>query len=130
MVYRMAADLLVVLHFGFILFVLFGGCLILWRRRVLWWHLAALAWAAAIEINGWICPLTHWEQELRVRAGQRGYGGGFIEHYLVSVIYPAGLTPAIQLALGIFVVVWNSLVYGWVIGRLRRRTRHPIQPSR
>lgn len=117
----MAADLLVVLHFGFILFVLFGACLILWRRAAVWFHLAALTWAAAVEMNGWVCPLTPWEQELRWLGGQRVYSGGFIEHYLIPVIYPAGLTPAIQSALGIFVVVWNSLLYGAVIRRLRRR---------
>ncbi|NJC89299.1 MAG: DUF2784 domain-containing protein [Methylococcaceae bacterium] len=121
MAYRLAADVLVLLHLGFIVFVLFGASLILWRRWLVWPHGAALAWAAAIEIEGWICPLTPWEQQLRWMAGDRGYTGGFIEHYLIPVIYPAGLTPAIQLGLGIFVVVWNSLLYGIAIRRLRRR---------
>ena len=116
---RLLADLLVLLHLGFIGFVLFGGFLVLWRRWIFRLHLVAVAWGVLIEWAGWICPLTPWEQMLRERAGQVGYGGGFIEHYLLPLIYPDGLTPWIQLLLGIVVLLWNLGVYAFVRARLR-----------
>jgi len=108
---RLLADLLVAAHLAFILFAVGGGFLVLWRR---WWaavHLPAAAWAAWTEFTGTICPLTPWEQALRQRAGETGYTGGFVEHYLVPLIYPAALTPGIQIALGTIVVVANVAVY-------------------
>jgi len=120
MVYRILADALVLLHLAFILFVLFGGFLVLWRRWVLWFHLAAAAWGAIIEFTGWICPLTPWEQALRIEASQVGYGGGFIEHYLEALIYPADLTPRIQMSFGLIVVFLNIGIYAY-IGLRRRR---------
>jgi len=123
MLYRLLADLLVLLHFGFILFVLFGGLLVLWRRWLILLHLSAAAWGALIEFAGWICPLTPWEIALRVKAGQAGYGGGFIEHYLVSLIYPAGLTPQVQIAFGVIVLIVNVAIYSYVASRLRPTVR-------
>ena len=123
MLYRLLADLLVLLHFGFILFVLFGGLLVLWRRWLILLHLSAAAWGALIEFAGWICPLTPWEIALRVKAGQTGYGGGFIEHYLVSLIYPAGLTPQVQIAFGVIVLIVNVAIYSYVASRLRPTVR-------
>lgn len=105
------ADLVVVVHFLFIAFVV-GGALLLFRwPRVAWVHLPAAAWGVFVEWSGRICPLTPLENSLRRTAGEAGYGGGFVERYLLPVIYPAGLTPAVQLWLGVFVLVLNVVVY-------------------
>ena len=111
MLYRIAADGLVLFHLLFILFVLFGGLLVLKWRWLIWGHLPVAAWGVSVEILHLTCPLTEWENRMRLAAGQTGYGGGFIEHYVWPVIYPAGLTPAIQLALGSAVLAVNVLVY-------------------
>ncbi|HEF4762003.1 TPA: DUF2784 domain-containing protein [Pseudomonas putida] len=111
MLYRIAADGLVLFHLAFILFVLFGGLLVLKWRRLMGWHLPAAAWGVAVEFFHWPCPLTHWENLMRHAAGQSGYGDGFIEHYVWPIIYPTGLTPAIQLWLAAAVLVINGLVY-------------------
>ncbi len=120
-----AADALVVVHAAFIVFAVFGGLLAVYRRGWMWLHLPAAIWAAAVVIMGWTCPLTPLEQSLRAAAGEEGYTGGFIEHYILSAIYPAGLTRPIQAALGAGVVVFNLLVYGWVWQRSRRSARRP-----
>ncbi|QJI30288.1 DUF2784 domain-containing protein [Pseudomonas sp. ADAK18] len=122
MLYRIAADSLVLFHLAFILFVLFGGLLALKWRPVIWLHLPAAAWGVAVELFHLPCPLTRWENLLRHLAGQDGYGGGFIEHYVLTLIYPAGLTPQIQLGLGALVLLINLTVYGWII-RQWKRTR-------
>ena len=121
MAYQLLADLLLVVHAAFIVFATLGGLLVLHRRWWLWLHLPAAAWAAAVVAMGWICPLTPWEQSLRIAAGQEGFGGGFIEHYLLSVIYPEGLTRGIQIWLAVGVLVVNSLVYGAVWRTARRQ---------
>ena len=124
--YRLLADLLVLTHFAFVLFVLLGGLLALRFPRMAWVHLPAAAWGAAIEFAGWICPLTPWEQSLRRLGGEAGYSGGFIEHYVIPVLYPSGLTPSVQVVLGVVVVAVNLVVYGVV---LRRRLRHKFTPT-
>ncbi|MCK8669257.1 DUF2784 domain-containing protein [Pseudomonas azerbaijanoccidens] len=111
MFYRIAADGLVLFHLVFIVFVLFGGLLVLKWRHLIWWHLPAAAWGVAVELFHLPCPLTRWENLMRHAAGQSGYGAGFIEHYVWPVIYPAGLTPAIQLWQGALVLLVNGLVY-------------------
>lgn len=109
------------LHFLFVAFVVAGGFLA-WRRpRLAWVHVPAAIWGALIEFLGWICPLTPLENHFRRLAGDAGYAGGFIEHYLIPVIYPAGLTPAIQVALGIAVLAVNGVAYGMLLRRLRTR---------
>lgn len=118
---RLLADLLVVLHLLFILFVVFGGLLVLRWRWVAWLHLPCAAWGALVEFTGWICPLTPLENRLRLEAGQAGYSGGFIDHYVIPLVYPPGLTPAWQVALGVAVLVINGALYGLLIRRLRRR---------
>lgn len=122
MFWRMAADALVVIHLGFILFVMLGGLLLLRWPRLIWLHVPAVAWGVIVECLHLGCPLTPWENQLRRMAGQAGYEGGFIEHYLIPLIYPAELTPAIQLWLGAIVVLVNAAVYAWLIGRWRRKT--------
>ena len=122
MAYRGLADATVALHFAFILFVVFGGFLAWNRTFWAWLHLPAVAWVAYLEFAGAICPLTPLENALRARAGDAGYAGGFIDHYLVPVIYPAGLTPGIQILLGSAVVALNVVVYA-VLWRRRRAVR-------
>ena len=111
MAYRIAADLLVLFHFAFILFVVLGGFLVLYRRLFAWLHFPAVIWGVLIEFSGWICPLTPWEQSLRIKAGHVGYSGGFVEHYLVPLIYPEALTPEIQFVLGVLVLILNVYIY-------------------
>lgn len=109
------ADLVVLLHLAFILFVMLGGLLVLRRRRLMWLHLPVVAWGAAIEFVGWVCPLTPLENRLRAAAGEAGYSGGFVEHYLIPLIYPEGLTRELQWLLGALVLLVNALVYWRVL---------------
>ncbi|GJL55046.1 MAG: hypothetical protein NPIRA02_21780 [Nitrospirales bacterium] len=111
------ADLVLVVHLGFILFVLLGGLLCLRWRWMPWFHLPAVLWAVALGFGGWICPLTPLENSLRRASSESGYSGGFIEHYLVPIIYPAGLTSSIQWYLGFFVILLNLSLYSFVYSR-------------
>ena len=120
MLARLAADLVVAIHFAFILFVVGGGLLVLRYPRLAWVHVPAAAWGAAIELVGGICPLTPLENALRRAAGEAGYHGGFIEHYLLPVIYPAGLTPAVGIVLGLGVLLVNGAIYALLWWRRRR----------
>jgi len=126
MPFRLLADLILGLHFLFVVFVVIGGLLVVRWPALAWVHLPAAIWGALIEFRGWICPLTPLEKALRERAGGAGYEGGFIEHYLVPVLYPGELTREIQLALGAAVVAVNLVVYGCarrarsVAGRARK----------
>jgi hypothetical protein len=125
MLASLAADAVLVLHLAFILFVMFGAVLVLWRARAAWLHLPALAWAVWISATHGICPLTPLENSLRRAAGDAGYTGGFIDHYLMSLIYPAGLTPAHQLGIAGVLVGSNALLYGWALFRARRTGKIP-----
>jgi len=119
----LAADALVILHLAFVLFVVFGGLLV-WRwPRWAWIHVPAFAWGAVIEFNNWVCPLTPLAQRFRVAAGEAGYSGGFVEHYLLPLLYPEGLTREIQLGLGLFVLAVNALVYGVWLWRRKQKGR-------
>jgi hypothetical protein len=118
--YALAADGVVLLHGLFILFAVLGGLLAAWRPWAALLHLPAAAWAAWIEVSGGICPLTPLEVRLRHLAGENGYASGFVEHYLLPLIYPPGLTPAVQWALAALVVGVNLAVYAWVLRRRRR----------
>jgi hypothetical protein len=130
MPYRVLADLVVVLHFGFVLFVVFGGLLALRWPRAAWFHLPAAAWGAGIEFLQGICPLTPLENHLRRLGGEQGYSGGFVERYILPVMYPEGLTREVQLAIGIFVVALNLAVYAAAFRRRRRSTETPAaRPS-
>ena len=113
MLYRALADLVLLLHLGFVLFVALGGLLILRWTRVAYAHLPAAVWGALIEFTGGLCPLTPLELYLRRRGGEAGYTGGFIEHYLTAAIYPRGLTRGVQIVLGIVVILFNVGVYWW-----------------
>lgn len=116
-IYRLLADVLVLAHLTFAGFAVLGGFLALRWRRVAWIHLGAVIWAATIEFSGWICPLTPLEIWLRQRAGEAGYRSDFVAHYLLPVLYPEGLTRGAQIVLGVFVLVVNLAVYGWILLR-------------
>jgi hypothetical protein len=117
MPYRLLADLVLTLHLLFVLFVVLGGLLALRWPRVAWLHLPAAVWGALIEFAGWICPLTPLENWLRGLAGEGGYRGGFIEHYMLPVLYPAGLTRGVQLGFGVLVVALYVAGYWYVLRR-------------
>lgn len=119
MFYRLGADAVLLFHGAFIAFVLFGGLLAVRWPWVVLAHLPAAAWGVFVELTGRICPLTYVENDLRMRAGESGYSQGFIEHYLLPVIYPAGLTQRIQFVLAGVVVLVNVLAYGWLWHRRR-----------
>lgn len=120
MLYRLAADAVVLLHLGFILFVLLGGLLVLRWPRLAWLHLPAAAWGMVVEFLHLYCPLTPLENHFRQAAGDLGYDGGFIEHYLIPLIYPAGLTEATQIVLGLAVLAINLPPYLLLARRLLR----------
>lgn len=122
MIYRLLADTLLLLHLFFILFVVFGGLLSLRWRGAMYLHLPAAIWGTLIEFMGWICPLTPWENRLRHLAGDEGYSGGFIEHYLLPLVYPGGLTREIQIILGVAVLVVNLVIYVAVARKWRRES--------
>ena len=121
MLYRLLADLVVVAHLLFIIYALFGGLLGLWRKWSLGIHFPAAVWIAVIEFRGWICPLTPLENKLRSAGGAYPYEGGFVEHYLIPVIYPPGLTRTTQFMLGGVAIGVNVAVYLFVLHRWRRR---------
>ena len=114
MLYGVLADLVVIIHLAFVVFVLFGGLLVLRWRRARWLHLPAFVWGAAVEFGGWICPLTPLETWLRMQGGESGYSSDFIEHYILPLLYPADLTREIQIVLGTVVLVVNIAIYGWL----------------
>lgn len=120
MVYSLLADLLVVIHLVFIFFVVFGGLLVLKWRWCVYLHIPAALWGALLELFGWLCPLTPWEKQLRLAAGEEGYTVSFVEHYLIPIVYPAHLARELQIGLGLFVFVVNLAVYGWLLTRRRR----------
>ena len=121
MPYRILADTIVVIHLGFVLWVIFGGFLVMVRPRLAWFHLPAAAWGAWVELGAESCPLTTLENWLRLRGDQAGYSGGFIAHYILPVIYPAGLARGGEIVLGTALVVGNLAIYGLAILRHRRR---------
>jgi hypothetical protein len=119
---NLLADLVVVVHFAFVLFVVLGGLLVLRWPWLAYVHLPAAVWGVWIEFTGRICPLTPLEKALRARAGEVGYSGGFIEHYILPVLYPSALTRNVQLVLGGLVIVINLCIYGYLL-RSRRAVR-------
>ena len=123
MLYRILADLVVLLHLLFIIFVVAGGFLALRRPWTTLLHLPAAAWGASIEFSGALCPLTPLENYFRHLAGREGYSTGFIEHHLIPIIYPAGLTHEIQTLLGLFVIAVNLVLYTSVLRRYFSRQR-------
>ena len=115
MIYSFLADLLVVFHLVFILYVMAGALLIFKWPKTLWLHLPVCFWGMTVEFTGWICPLTPWEIQLRRLAGEEGYTGSFIEHYLIPIIYPSGLTHEVQMVLGGTVLIVNLSLYTLIL---------------
>jgi len=118
---RLLGDAVVVLHLAFIAFAMGGGMLVIAWPRVAWLHLPAVIWAAYVEFTSTICPLTPLENALRLGAGRSGYEGGFIEHYVLPIVYPVGLTPYVQTILGVIVIVVNLIFYAVAWRRVRQR---------
>jgi len=129
MLYHLCAEGVLLVHFAFIAFVLFGALLALRWRWVIALHLPAAAWGLLIEVSGRICPLTDIENSLRMHAGQAPYADSFIEHYLLAIIYPVALTREIQFVLAGVVVLVNAALYTWVVSR-PRRPRHGVSVSK
>jgi len=127
MPFHRLADLVLVVHFGFLAFVVGGGAFVLRWPKLALLHVPAVIWGALIEFSGWICPLTPLENALRHRAGEAGYAGGFIAHYVTSVLYPEGLTRGIQIVLGVVVLALNVAFYAALVAR-RRRVRSGSAP--
>ncbi len=124
MAYRLLADAVLVLHGAFILFAVLGGLWVLRRPRWIRLHLPAFLWAGFIELSGGICPLTPLENRLRVLGGTGAYRGDFIDHYLMSWIYPHELTRGTQIVLGLLVIAFNALLYGLIWTRSRSSGRN------
>lgn len=120
MLYRALADLVVIIHLAFVAFVVVGGLLVLRWPKLAIIHIPAAVWGAAIEIAGWICPLTPLENRFRAMGGEAGYEGGFVERYLLAALYPEGLTREHQLLLAALVLAINGCVYGVLLMRRRR----------
>ncbi len=111
MLYHLAAATIAIVHLAFILFVIFGGFLVLRWPKLMWIHLPAAVWGVLIEWFSWYCPLTKWENYFLQQAGRAGYSGGFVAHYIMPVIYPAGLTRGHEIVIGVFVLVLNAGIY-------------------
>jgi Protein of Unknown function (DUF2784) len=118
--YQFLADMVLLAHLVFVVFVLLGGLLLLRWPRLIWLHIPAMMWTVFVEVTAWVCPLTPLENYFRELAGGNVYQGEFIARYLLPLFYPAGLTPAIQLLLAGVVIVFNTIIYTVMI-RVRKR---------
>jgi hypothetical protein len=125
MLYRLAADTVLLLHLAFIVFVVLGAALVARWPRLVALHLPAATWGFFVEWTGRGCPLTDVENFLRVKAGSSGYADSFVEHYLLAVLYPDGLTRQSQVMLAAMVILVNVALYGWILYRRRSRQADP-----
>jgi hypothetical protein len=123
MVYQTLANVVVVIHLSFVIFVVLGAVLTSWRRWIIWLHIPAFLWAIWIECTGGICPLTPLENWLRIKGGQGAYEGDFIATYLFPVLYPAGLTRNAQIILAMMAIVINVAIYGSILYKRSRKKR-------
>jgi hypothetical protein len=121
MIYLWLADAVVLIHVAFVVFVMLGGFLALRWRAIVWAHVPAAIWGVLIEYAGWVCPLTPLENSLRAKAGEAAYTGDFIDHYVLRLLYPGGLTSRVQIVLGSFALVVNLLAYTLLIRQQRAR---------
>ena len=117
---KLLADFILLFHFAFIIFAIFGGLIVLYKRWMLWIHVPAILWSSAVNLADWVCPLTPLENLLYSMAGQAGYKGGFIEHYITSLVYPNSMPRELELVAGFSILVWNVFVYTFVAYRVRR----------
>ena len=128
MVWRVLADLLVVLHLAFVGFVIFGGFLAWKWPQVVLAHLPALAWGLWVELSGQICPLTALEKHLRHLAGEAGYHGGFLHHYVLPILYPPGLERPDQWLLAAVLLAINAVAYRQVLAQRKKRKSAVARP--
>ena len=124
MFYRLAADAVVLLHFGYAIFVVAGGLLVFRWRWIALLHLPAVIWGVLLEFFGWMCPLTPLELRLRAAGGQTAYSGGFVEHYIQPVLYFVDSDVIVQFAIGSFVILVNLAIYGLLLWRLKNHDRN------
>ena len=115
MFYRFGADAVLFAHFVFVAFAVCGGALALLHPAFAWVHVPVVAWSSIVNLAGWTCPLTPLENALRTRAGQAGYAGGFVQHYIGRMVYPRGMPRRMELVAGVSIVAWNALVYGAIL---------------
>jgi hypothetical protein len=115
MPYRIAADSVLLAHFLFAAFAVFGGILVAFDFDWAWLHVPAVLWSAVVNLKGWTCPLTPLENRLRVRSGESGYGGGFIQHYVGRAVYPRGMPRKLELVAGFSILAGNALVYALLL---------------
>jgi hypothetical protein len=126
MLYCTLADLVLIAHFGFVVFSVLGGFLVLKWHRVTWIHIPVALWAVVVEFTGWICPLTPLEHWLRLKSGAAIQELGFVERYLVPLLYPTALTRHFQVVLGAVVLGVNSGIYAWVLRSIARSKAKPF----
>ena len=129
MIYHLLADLVVVIHLLFVFFVMSGGLLVLRWRIFAWIHIPSVFWAALIEFCGWICPLTPLENHLRIKGGSSGYATGFVEHYIIPLLYPSQLTRKLQIFLGLLVVAVNLVIYLWIWHPWKKRNKNSVEAA-
>ena len=124
MLYRLLANLVLIIHLTFVVFVLFGALLVLRWNKLVWFHLPAVLWGALTEFAGIVCPLTPLEVTLRQLGGEAGYEGGCIDHYVTAILYPSALTRDLQIWLGFGALLANLLIYARILARKRRGAAH------
>jgi hypothetical protein len=115
MLKRLAAELILLVHFAIVAFAVFGGFLGILNRSWLWLHAPVVVWSPVVNLVAWTCPLTPLEQHLRLQAGDAGYTGGFVQHYIGPLVYPGGMPRRFELVAAISIVAWNSIVYAFVL---------------
>ncbi|HVF55003.1 MAG TPA: DUF2784 domain-containing protein [Pyrinomonadaceae bacterium] len=120
MLYRVVAELVLVFHFGFVIFVALGGLLVLRWRSLVWLHLSGVAWGVLVQCADWTCPLTPLENWFRRAGGEAGYEGGFLEHYIRMILYPEHLTYSFRASLGVLLILVNAAVYSYLYMRSRK----------
>ena len=118
--HELAADIILIIHFLFILFVIFGALLLFVEKKIVFIHIPAIIWGSYIELTHSICPLTYLENWLLQKANLTTYSEGFIQYYLVTIVYPTNLTKDLQIFLGISLIVINIVIYAFIFGKLKK----------
>ncbi len=124
MLSRILADTVLCIHFLFILFAIFGGLLVLYKKWAAWLHVPTVLWSAIVNLAGWTCPLTPLENFFRECAGEAGYAGGFIQHYIEPLVYPDFMPRKLELIAAFSIVFWNVLIYGCIAYYRRKKLLH------
>jgi hypothetical protein len=114
-VYRVGADLVLCAHLVFVAFAVFGGLFAFYEPGWAWVHIPVVLWSSIVNLMSWTCPLTPIENALRIRAGEFGYSGGFVQHYIGRMVYPRGMPRQLELVAGVSIVVGNALVYAFML---------------